>query len=300
MLTPNSRPDRPQPAALAAAEGRRAPPPQSTRSPSRSIAARSPPSLIASPRNPSSATSRFEPDPTTPTAIRSPSAQAQQLDQLGLGSGRANQSAGPPVRTVVRRASGRSRLDTVGRRSRQVPPASASPSRSTSPAPRVTSTVAGPSASSRRGAGEARGAVERRRPRRRRPPIRSAAASATSRPLTPASSPTGSRAPGRRRAPTTTSASASAAPNSLAKRLGPRVEVRLEDARSGAALQLAQGRLAPRGPRSGGGRSRHICGRRRRALSLEAAAHAGEAGERAAAAAESTPAARSRPGRRGR
>ena len=69
------RPRGPKPAASAATLGRRAPPPQSSASPSRSVEARSPSSLSTRPRNPSSATRRFDPEPTTPTS--SPSAAAQ-------------------------------------------------------------------------------------------------------------------------------------------------------------------------------------------------------------------------------
>ena len=68
MLTPNSSPERPSAAARAEAWGRRAPPPQTRRSPSCSIRARSPSSFITSPRTPASAISRFDPDPTTPTS----------------------------------------------------------------------------------------------------------------------------------------------------------------------------------------------------------------------------------------
>ncbi len=100
MLIPNSRPERPQPAAFAAAEGSRAPPPQTMRSPSRSIAASSPSSLIASPRNPSSATSRFDPEPITPTARPSSAAQREQLQQRVLArrggrSSRRGRRCGP-------------------------------------------------------------------------------------------------------------------------------------------------------------------------------------------------------------
>ncbi len=52
MLTPNSRPESPNEAARADACGRRAPPPQTRRSPSCSIRARSPSSFITSPRTP--------------------------------------------------------------------------------------------------------------------------------------------------------------------------------------------------------------------------------------------------------
>ena len=86
MLIPNSSPVSPQPAAFAAAEGSRdAAAADDRASPSRSIAASSPASFMTRPRTPSSATSRFEPEPTTSTADAAPAAQAQQLDQLVLG-----------------------------------------------------------------------------------------------------------------------------------------------------------------------------------------------------------------------
>ncbi len=147
MLTPNSSPARPQPAAFAAAEGSRAPPPQSSRSPSRSTVASSPSSFSARPRKPSSATSRFEPEPTAPIVRPSPAAQASSSTSCSASAGRANQSAAPPVRTVVRRASGKSR-STPARRSGHRPPpsaSSASPTRKTSPAPIVAATTPGPS-----------------------------------------------------------------------------------------------------------------------------------------------------------
>src|SRR5690349_2230354 len=106
MLIPNSRPDRPHAGVLAAAEGSRAPPPQRRRSPSRSIVASPPPSLSASPWKPSSATSRLEPEPITPTAMPSESAQRRTETRPSTSRGCANQSAAPPVRTVVNRASG--------------------------------------------------------------------------------------------------------------------------------------------------------------------------------------------------
>src|SRR3954451_22862411 len=114
MLIPNSRPARPQPAALAAADGSLAPPPQRIRSPSRSISARSPSSLIASPRNPSSATSKFEPEPITPTATPDSAAQPSSASNSFSRAGRAKKSAGPPVLTVVSRASGKSRSVPAG------------------------------------------------------------------------------------------------------------------------------------------------------------------------------------------
>ncbi len=95
MLTPNSRPARPQPAAFAEAEGNRAPPPQSRRSPSRSIAASPPSSLSARPRKPESATSRFEPEPTTPSASPASAAQESSPSSSASVRGRANQSALP-------------------------------------------------------------------------------------------------------------------------------------------------------------------------------------------------------------
>ena len=92
--------------------------------------------------------------------------------------GRANQSAGPPVRTVVSRASGIVALDAGrGRSSVALPSAtSASPTLKTSPAPIVTSDAA-------RAAGAAASAAARRSRVGAQstglPPIRSAAARAT-------------------------------------------------------------------------------------------------------------------------
>ena len=79
MLIPNSRPASPQPAALAAADGRRAPAPQTTLDPSRAIAASSRSSLITRPLTPWSETSRFDPEPTTLTSMPSAAAQARSL-----------------------------------------------------------------------------------------------------------------------------------------------------------------------------------------------------------------------------
>ena len=106
MLTPNSSPVSPQAGVFAAAEGSRAPPPQTTRFPSRSIRVRSPASFSTSPRNPSSETSRFEPEPTTPIASPSASAQASSSTISAAEVGLAKKSAGPPIRMVVSFASG--------------------------------------------------------------------------------------------------------------------------------------------------------------------------------------------------
>ncbi len=103
---PNSRPDSPHRAACAAAEGSRAPPPQTIRVPWRSISPSSPSSFKTRPRNPPSATSRFDPEPTTATWIPCEAAQSNTLANSSSSVGRAKRSAGPPVRTVVNRARG--------------------------------------------------------------------------------------------------------------------------------------------------------------------------------------------------
>src|SRR6476469_2663578 len=114
MLTPNSIPARPQPAAFAEAEGKRAPPPQTMPSSSRSIVVSSRSSLSASPRKPESATSKFEPEPITPRARPSSAAHANTASSSPSFPGRAKKSASPPVRTVVSRARGKSRVTKAG------------------------------------------------------------------------------------------------------------------------------------------------------------------------------------------
>jgi hypothetical protein len=106
MLIPNSRPPSPQPAAFAAADGRRTPPPASRLVPSRSSAVSSPASFNTRPGTPASATSRFDPEPTTSTAISSCALQLSSATSSCALSGRANSSAEPPALTVVRRARG--------------------------------------------------------------------------------------------------------------------------------------------------------------------------------------------------
>ncbi len=97
MLTPNSMPDNPARAARAATAGRRAPPPHRMRGPSTAMAASSRSSLTTRPATPSSATSRFEPDPTTSTATPAPAAQA---------SSSSSRSPGPGSREVLAGAAG--------------------------------------------------------------------------------------------------------------------------------------------------------------------------------------------------
>ena len=96
----------PHPAAFAAAEGSLAPPPQTMFVPSLSTLVSCPASFITTPWKPSSETSRFEPDPTTPTGRPSDSAQASSSTTSASDSGRAKKSAGPPALTVVSRESG--------------------------------------------------------------------------------------------------------------------------------------------------------------------------------------------------
>ena len=303
MLIPNSSPERPQPAAFAAAEGRRAPPPQRMRSPSRSIVARPPSSLIARPRNPSSATSRFEPDPTTPTARPSASAQRSISTSSSSPPGRANHSAGAAGANRGQAGERAVALDPGGR-----PRSSASllqqglASSKTSPAPIVTSTMPAPPV-----------AVQEARRRARRaasasgshqtglPPIRSAAARATSQAADPGQLADRLLAgrvdvehrdlvgQGERR------------PELLRERLGARVEVGLEDGDQALRPELAQGREGGARPRSGDGRSRRICGRRRARPSAPAAA-APRGSRRAPPRPHRRRArpARSPPGRRGR
>ena len=269
MLIPNSRPSRPQPAVFAAAEGRRAPPPQSTRSPSRSIEARSASSLIASPWNPSSATSRFEPEPITPTGR--PSASAQRNNSTSSASdaragepvgGAAGADRGQPGQRVVPLGAG-------GRR-RAHPPSStrASPSLKTSPAPIVTRT--GPRSPC---GGEAGGAVDQvgQGPlgagRLGQPPDPPSPDPLRRRPRDVEAADPGQLADrllagrvdvehgdfvGQRQG----------GAELLGERLGARVEVRLEDRDQARRAAVRAGPRAPPGPRSGGGRSRHICGRR--------------------------------------
>ena len=171
MLTPNSIPERPSAAARAAACGRRAPPPQIRRSVLCSIFANSPSSLITSPRTPASATSRFDPEPTTPTSevrLGGPGEQALEL----LGRLPARQRTRPPRRcgsSSGARAGSRAPLPRAGRaahsRRPRDRPRAGSASRSTSPAPSVTTTS--PSAS--RLASTRCGLVERRQPPDRAP-----------------------------------------------------------------------------------------------------------------------------------
>ena len=204
MLTPNSIPPRPSAAARAEACGRRAPPPQIRCAVRRcSIFARARVQLDHEPRTPASATKRFDPEPTVPTSRLGSPAQASRRSSCSRLPARAKNSAGPPVRIVVRRASGKSRSHPGGDRlrrhgdrpSRRLTSArpvrsatSRSARRSTSPAPSVTTTS--PSASRRRKHRLApRRASEATRPGGRRRGRRSA--SATSLPVTPASSPSG-------------------------------------------------------------------------------------------------------------
>ena len=93
-------------AARAAPAGSRAPPPQRNPSPSGSIRASSRSSLSTSPRTPASATSRFDPEPTTCTSSRRRRAQSSSSTSSRREPARAKRSAAPPVRTVVSRASG--------------------------------------------------------------------------------------------------------------------------------------------------------------------------------------------------
>ena len=106
MLTPNSIPVRPARAARAETAGSRAPPPHSIRVPCSSILLSSFSSFTTSPRTPASATRRFDPEPTTPTSIPSAPAQASSRSSSAIVPARANNSAAPPVRIVVSRASG--------------------------------------------------------------------------------------------------------------------------------------------------------------------------------------------------
>ena len=66
------------------------------------------------PPTPSSAISRFEPDPTTLTGAAGAVAQASSSSSSASLPARAKNSAAPPVRTVVSRASGKSRCTAAG------------------------------------------------------------------------------------------------------------------------------------------------------------------------------------------
>jgi hypothetical protein len=104
----NSNPPRPAARARWRQTARAAPPPP-RRTPSPvSARARSPRSRTTRPSKPWSATSRFEPRPTTPIASPVPAARARTSTSSSTVSGSANQRAGPPVPRVVKRASGRS------------------------------------------------------------------------------------------------------------------------------------------------------------------------------------------------
>src|SRR5664279_846165 len=114
MFTPNSIPESPARAAAAATAGRRAPAPASIRGACTEIAARSRSSLTTKPLTPLSATSRLEPDPTTAIASPTPSAQPSSATSSSAPPARAKNSPSPPVRTVVRRLSGKSRWTPAG------------------------------------------------------------------------------------------------------------------------------------------------------------------------------------------
>ena len=162
MLTPNSIPVSPACAARAETAGRRAPPPQRICVPSSSIVLSSLSSFRTSPRTPPSATSRFDPDPTTPTSNRSAAGPREQplelaersraREQLGRAAGADRRQPGQrvvaldpggqrrpwprsvdsgPASTRLRRpATARQRVDVAGaHRQAQVARRAASPSR---------------------------------------------------------------------------------------------------------------------------------------------------------------------------
>ena len=120
------------------------------RSPSCWISASLRSSLTTRPRTPSSAISRFEPEPTTLTGASPRRAHASSSAAGRSLPARAKYSASPPVRTVDMRSSGKSRC-TIDGSSRRVPrrgpaapslahPPALRPSASTSPAPITTHT----------------------------------------------------------------------------------------------------------------------------------------------------------------
>ncbi len=283
MLTPNSSPDRPQSAALAATDGSRAPPPQKTRSPSRSIVASSPSSLIARPWNPSSATSRFEPEPISPTDRPSPAAQASSSISPSAVSGRANQSAAPPVRTVVSRASGKSAPHSLGRRAHAaLLHQRLAELEDVAGADRHQPALAGALAVAVQALGEGlAGAVAVGQPPDRPPahPLRRGLGDRQ--PADPgqlADRLLAGRVDVEHR---DLVGEGEGRAELLGERLGARVEVRLEDGEEAPRAQLAQGRAGPPAPRSGGGRSRRRCGIRRACPSARAAV--GRRGSRASA-----------------
>src|SRR5262245_53553986 len=106
MLAPNSSPSSPAAAARWTARGRLAPPPDQPSAPRTRMACSRPTRRRTSPRKPASATSRFEPLPTTATRAPASRAQASTATADRNEPTAAVQSAGPPTRIVVRGASG--------------------------------------------------------------------------------------------------------------------------------------------------------------------------------------------------
>ena len=153
----NSKPPSPAARARWSATAFAAPPPaRSTLAVDRRPRRARPSSLRTSASTPSSATSRFEPRPTVATASPRSAAQRSSSSTSATVSGRANARAGPPVPSVVKRAS--STPSSIVHASAS---SSSGAARSTSPAPSVSTVSPGARPARRRAR---RAVLERRRP----------------------------------------------------------------------------------------------------------------------------------------
>ena len=257
MLIPNSRPVSPQPAAFAAADGSRAPPPQTTAVPSRSIAAQFAVQLQHQAADAVVGDQQVRARARPPRPRRPPPPPSASSSTSCSSSARAGRRGRPgrrPGPWSAARAGSRARRPAGGRAHRVLRPRPAPrPSLKMSPAPIVTSRS--PRAS--RGRERPRGAIRvHAATRPAGPPARSAAARATSSPLTPASGADRLLARGIDVEHRDLVGGGERRAEPPRERLGARVEVGLED---GDQAARARAREAPRGrppPRSGGGRSR--------------------------------------------